>query len=193
MKRSVRERYEKLQVEALLRKHTGLRIVPSRNGKLVLKGSLRFTVTSPSSETISDQYDVELCVPSTFPADEPTVRETGGRIPSHYHKLKRDYLCLGAPTEIRITLRQFPTLPTFVDQLVDLFCAKSSNRPEEFLCLTGMKKRVANKHPCPCGSGRRLGRCHCRRVNHLRRTIGRTWFRAEYQRVVGLRKDMEES
>ena len=36
-----------------------------------------------------------------------------------------------------------------------------------------MKRRRANKQPCPCGSGRRLGRCHNRKVNMLRERVGR--------------------
>lgn len=46
-----------------------------------------------------------------------------------------------------------------------------------FVRLTGMKRRQANKASCPCGSGRRLGRCHNRQVNELRSKLGRPWFR----------------
>jgi hypothetical protein len=47
----------------------------------------------------------------------------------------------------------------------------------DFLRLAGMRRREANKRPCPCGSGSRLGRCHNRRVNTLRGRLGRQWFR----------------
>jgi hypothetical protein len=46
-----------------------------------------------------------------------------------------------------------------------------------FVELAAMKKRHANKKPCPCGSGLRLGRCHNRKVNWLRNRLGRYWFR----------------
>ena len=46
-----------------------------------------------------------------------------------------------------------------------------------FVRLTSMGKRHANKQPCPCGSRRRLGRCHHRQVNCLRVRLGRRWFR----------------
>lgn len=68
-------------------------------------------------------------------------------------------------------------------QLADMFGARGTERPEEFLRLAGMKKRDANKQSCPCGSGRRLGRCHNRSVNGQRRRTGRLWFRAEYLTV----------
>jgi hypothetical protein len=30
-----------------------------------------------------------------------------------------------------------------------------------------------------------LGKCHNRRVNHLRRMLGRSWFRREYHDLTG--------
>lgn len=42
-----------------------------------------------------------------------------------------------------------------------------------YCILATMKRRRANKQPCPCGTGRRLGRCHNRRVNILRERVGR--------------------
>lgn len=213
---SIHERFESLHVRELLNEHCGLRIVPSRNDSLVITGVLRFQASSPIHEVIEDQYELEIRVPAGFPIDEPTARETARRIPPDFHKLEGNLLCLGSPTEIRMKLRQSPTLPAFVDlflipylygysyyerygvppfgelshgdkgireQLAALFCAPSSNHPEEFLRLAGLKKRVANKRTCPCGSRKRLGRCHNRRINHLRRTVGRKWFTAEYQRV----------
>jgi SEC-C motif len=51
----------------------------------------------------------------------------------------------------------------------------------EMVPLTTLKKRVANKHLCPCGSNRRLGKCHNLTVNRLRKQLGRSWFRKEYR------------
>ena len=45
-----------------------------------------------------------------------------------------------------------------------------------FVRLLAMKKREANKLPCPCGTGMRLGRCHNRKLNTLREEVGRGWF-----------------
>lgn len=39
--------------------------------------------------------------------------------------------------------------------------------------LAAVRRRVANKRPCPCGSGSRLGRCHNRSINHARALMGR--------------------
>ena len=45
-----------------------------------------------------------------------------------------------------------------------------------FVRLLAMKKRKANKRPCPCGTGIPLGRCHNRNLNVLRDKLGRAWF-----------------
>lgn len=54
-----------------------------------------------------------------------------------------------------------------------------------FVRLVAMKKRCANKRNCPCGSGRRLGRCHNRPVNRLRDRLGRYWFQRVTQQLLG--------
>ena len=46
----------------------------------------------------------------------------------------------------------------------------------QFAKLLSMRKRHANKQPCPCGSDLRVGRCHHNRLNALRRSLGRHWF-----------------
>jgi hypothetical protein len=65
----------------------------------------------------------------------------------------------------------------------ELFGASTPVAARKFVGLAGLKKRLANKQPCPCGSGRRLGKCHNRRVNRLRRKLGRTWFAKEYDQL----------
>jgi len=55
----------------------------------------------------------------------------------------------------------------------------------EMILLLGTKKRIANKRPCPCGSGLRVGRCHHRALNSLRKVASRSWFRGEHKRLGG--------
>jgi hypothetical protein len=44
--------------------------------------------------------------------------------------------------------------------------------------LIGMKRRIANKKPCPCACGRRLGRCGLRlKINRFRSMMPRSWFK----------------
>jgi hypothetical protein len=62
--------------------------------------------------------------------------------------------------------------------LASLFGGVRQENVHEFVRLVTMRKRLANKQPCPCGSQRRLGRCHHSRVNALRKRLGRHWFRS---------------
>ena len=58
----------------------------------------------------------------------------------------------------------------------------------EALRLLALKKRIANKSPCPCGSGRRLGRCHHLRLNRLRERHGRSWFAGQARAVAAAKR-----
>lgn len=64
-----------------------------------------------------------------------------------------------------------------VQDLASIYGTSSEAAVAGFVRLTALSKRVANKALCPCGSGRRLGRCHNRCVTYLRRRLGRGWFR----------------
>lgn len=54
-----------------------------------------------------------------------------------------------------------------------------------YCTLAATKRRRANRRPCPCGSGRRLGRCHNRKVNALRERVGRLVLVSEMHTIVG--------
>lgn len=213
---SIGNPYDRWRLDALLKRHTALRVVPSESSTLLLSGELSFDVQGPRNEPINDCYSVEIEIPSCFPSGLPMAKETGGRIPDTFHKLSGGWLCLGAPTALRLTLTQSPTLLTYVDEflipylfgyshfvkygempfgeldhdsegireyIAELFCSEVTNDALAFLQLASMKRREANRHICPCRSGRRLGRCHNRRVNELRGSLSRKWFRGEYSRV----------
>jgi hypothetical protein len=63
------------------------------------------------------------------------------------------------------------------EDLASLFGVDNEEAAVDFVRLTALRKRVANKRPCSCLSGKRLGRCHHRRVNMLRKRLLRRWFR----------------
>jgi len=118
MRESIQQRHEEWQLDALLLKYPDLRIQPSWGDDLVLAGTVTFRVAGPNGVVIADSYSVELKVPPKFPTMIPTAYERNRRIPHDYHKLEGNYLCLGAPTALRITLMLSPTLLTFLDSLV---------------------------------------------------------------------------
>lgn len=58
-----------------------------------------------------------------------------------------------------------------------LFCLQTTDQVWKTIDCLSMKKRRANKHPCPCGCGRTLGRCRFnRRIRKFRSLAGRTWL-----------------
>lgn len=63
---------------------------------------------------------------------------------------------------------------------VSLFGLRHPDQAMQALRLLGMRKRMANRQPCPCNCGRRLGRCiFNRRVAPLRALASRSWYRTE--------------
>jgi len=63
----------------------------------------------------------------------------------------------------------------------------SLTTPEQILATLkalGKKKRLGNKLPCPCGCGRRLGRCPFRlRLIPFRALANRPWYRLQFQEM----------
>tara|TARA_Y100000768_G_C23986079_1_gene688911 strand:- start:1208 stop:1870 length:663 start_codon:yes stop_codon:yes gene_type:complete len=69
-------------------------------------------------------------------------------------------------------------LPGILDDYKDLFGIDNDSMIIETLKLIGSKKRIANKKPCTCSCGKRLGKCNLRfTVNRLRTTASRSWFK----------------
>ncbi len=66
----------------------------------------------------------------------------------------------------------------------DLIGLKTAKQAKLAIRALSHRKRIANKHPCPCGCGMRLGRCGLRhRLNPLRKAASRSWFLKEIQRI----------
>lgn len=74
-----------------------------------------------------------------------------------------------------------------IDDYKRIFQVNNRKAVERMIYLAASEKRKANRHPCPCGSGRRVGKCHNLALNRLRRRLGRSWFRIEYEQISGER------
>ncbi len=195
--------------EELLRKYPELRLHPTLNGNTTIAGRLEFSAQTRGQKLISDQYEISISVPPTYPRTAPLVRETAARIPRDFHKLDSGHLCLGSPTRLRLILAETPSLLSFVERCVvpylygysifegggalpfgELSHGSRGLRDDlaamlgidddrallGFVRLLALKERLANKLPCACESGLRLGRCHHRKLNLLRDKLGRRWF-----------------
>ena len=74
-----------------------------------------------------------------------------------------------------------------IQDYAELFGVAPGEAVVEMVRLASLNKRDANRQRCPCGSGRRLGRCHNRRVNEMRKLLGRRWLAEEYCRLTRMR------
>jgi hypothetical protein len=70
-----------------------------------------------------------------------------------------------------------------LDEYREIFRVHDDRACIEMLRMLTLKKRIANKLPCPCGSGLRVGRCCHRRLQYLRVIRPRSWFRQEYDQL----------
>lgn len=60
----------------------------------------------------------------------------------------------------------------------DIFGLKSNDQAKQALMLLGLKKRIANKYPCPCGCGLRLGKCKFNTmIGPFRNYANRGWYK----------------
>lgn len=66
-----------------------------------------------------------------------------------------------------------------VDDYSKLLGLKDKHQVKQAIKLLGMKKKIANKMPCPCGCGKILGKCSFhQKLNEFRRMAPTSWFRA---------------
>ena len=70
-----------------------------------------------------------------------------------------------------------------LQDVADLFLASGDDAAIEYVRVSAMTRRQANKERCPCSSGRRLGTCHHRSVNMLRDRLGRAWFQMVFRNL----------
>lgn len=72
-----------------------------------------------------------------------------------------------------------------LNDYASLFGLKNPAQVKYALELLGMKKRCANKLPCPCGCRFRLGQCRFNiRLRQFRALASRNWFKAEARYLV---------
>ena len=206
---------EESSFQVFLRTYPKMAIRPSKDVYLALEGKYEFSAKTDRQAAITDSYDLEICIPTDFPQKQPTVYETGDRIPRNgaYHVNPDGSLCLGSPLRVLWKLSHTPTLAGFAENCItpylfaishklrfggpllfgelahgapgefadyaDLFGLRSGEQAKIAIKYLGMKKRRANKLPCPCDCGRRLGKCRFNwRIREFRRLAERSHFRS---------------
>lgn len=109
---------KQLAISEVLTRFESLRLVPSKDGCIVMRGVINFTASANDCRTVTDSYEISLCVPDAYPSELPLVHETGGRIPTDFHKLEGNALCLGSPFRLWLLTKQNPSLLNFVERVV---------------------------------------------------------------------------
>ncbi len=107
-----------LAISELLTRFESLRLIPSKDGDVVLAGVIDFTASAHGCRTVTDSYEISVRVPAAYPSEVPVVHETGGRIPSDFHKLTGNALCLGSPFRLWLLTKQNPSFPNFMERVV---------------------------------------------------------------------------
>ncbi|MGD9733469.1 MAG: hypothetical protein AB7U45_14930 [Desulfamplus sp.] len=71
-----------------------------------------------------------------------------------------------------------------VDDYSVMLGLKERHQITQSIQLLGMKKRIANKKPCPCGCGKRLGVCPFHhKLNEFRKIAPVSWFKAHWDEI----------
>ncbi len=74
--------------------------------------------------------------------------------------------------------------PGMLQDYAQLFSFTTMERAHRALVLLTLKKRIANKRPCPCGCKLRLGRCRFRFcLRRFRKLASRGWYRAQLGQI----------
>ncbi len=64
------------------------------------------------------------------------------------------------------------------DDYMEMFGLETKVSVVKAIELLGLRRRVANKRPCPCNCGKRLGHCvFHKKLNGLRNVASRSWFK----------------
>jgi hypothetical protein len=109
---------KQLAISEVLTRFESLRLVPCKDGGIVLRGVIDFTASANGCRTVTDSYEISLRVPDAYPSELPVVHEIGGRIPTDFHKLQGNALCLGSPFRLWLLTKQDPSLLNFIERVV---------------------------------------------------------------------------
>lgn len=74
--------------------------------------------------------------------------------------------------------------PGIISDYQDIFKIKDKDKIPYAMKLLRQKRRLANKHPCPCNCGRRLGKCRLHiKLNAFRDMLFQPWFRKHVEEL----------
>ncbi len=117
------------QVQELQERYGDLSCVSDEARPFVVKGTLAFSAQYVGV-SVQDEYEVAIIIPEDYPDTPPVVKETGGRIPKHFHLNPDGTLCLGTPLEVKRKFGEEHSLLGFVENLLIPFLYSHSFKQE---------------------------------------------------------------
>lgn len=106
------------QVTEVQTEQPDLELVLAYTGEMIVRGAVRFSIDH-DGRAYEDSYQVEIAIPSDYPASIPTVKETAEAIPADFHRFsKTGNLCLAAPVELVRVFTQDRTIHQYVNRLL---------------------------------------------------------------------------
>jgi hypothetical protein len=123
----------------LKNKFTNLELKEIENGRFNITGNLSFTVFY-GEKPVKDDYDVEIEIPSDYPHNPPTVKETSHKIPRNMdnHVNPEDgTICIAAPLAVKRTFAKERNLLWFVEQQLIRFLSSYSYKRDYGLFPNG--------------------------------------------------------
>jgi len=86
--------------------------------KPILSGKYHFCGEKDGVE-LSDDFDLRIEFPASYPRHLPIVSETSGTIHPKYHHIQNASLCLGTEAELYMIFSKIPCLVTFMNEFVN--------------------------------------------------------------------------
>lgn len=106
------------QVVEVQAEQPDLELLLRDSGGMVVRGAVRFNIEH-EERVYLDSYQVEISIPPDYPAAPPSVTETGGMVPTDFHRFpETGNLCLAAPVELVRVFARDRTLRHYVNGLL---------------------------------------------------------------------------
>ena len=159
------------------------------SGGWLLWGPLLFRAEF-NNTTIEDLYYVEISIAANYPVKIPKAREVGGRIPHSFHTNLNGHLCLGAPLKNNRSFALKKTILGFIENCLVPFlysysylgeyghigiiqCYEDEFQTNDIHLIIDFLSILAQYDfpgyiDCPCLSGKKLWKCHGKKILELK-------------------------
>lgn len=107
---------KKIELHQFIKDQPSFRIKPSNFDGLVLEGNFKFQSKLHKYPSVTENYDLQIRIPSNYPNNMIEVEELNSKIPklSTFHINPDSSFCLGSPFKLKILLSKDISLNNFI-------------------------------------------------------------------------------